>query len=286
MATSKRNTPKIPIINDDNKPWMIDACFKFRPDGNLRARGWVPKASCAADEWNPPQEMFSPPSEIEEIPQSEWKDRYEYLKANGALLSDVVKKRGPNGGRMKSYDQNGQGYCWFYSCIGAATVLRGKSNFPYVRFSGHAGACKIKNFRDQGGWCGLSRKFAAEVGLATAEDWPEQSMDRQYDNATTWANAAKHKITEDWVEIAPEYEQNLKFSQLASCLLGGDPCQVDFNWWSHSVTGLDVVPVEAGSFGLLIWNSWGDSWGEQGFSILQGSKAIPDGAVAHRVLAG
>jgi hypothetical protein len=57
----------------------------------------------------------------------------------------------------------------------------------------------------------------------------------------------------------------------------------DFNWWGHSVGGIRLVKVEAGSYGRKIRNSWTDSWGDRGFGILRGSKAVPDGAIAVRV---
>ena len=156
---------------------------------------------------------------------------------------------------------------------------------PHVRLSAHAVACKVKNFRDEGGWCGLSAKFVRENGIPTVGFWAEKSMSRTFDTAETWANAAKHKIDEDWVDLTrPVWGQNLTFDQVATCLLLGIPCALDFNHWSHSVCGLRLVRVEAGSYGIKIWTSWTDSWGDRGMGILRGTKAVPDGAVATRTV--
>jgi hypothetical protein len=37
-------------------------------------------------------------------------------------------------------------------------------------------------------------------------------------------------------------------------------------------------PVTAG-FGMRLRNSWGSGWGQAGFGVLAGSKAVPDGGV-------
>lgn len=227
-----------------------------------------------------PVEMFANPSDMKLIDKSEWSARIKERKEQKSGLRDI-RKTMANGAKHKSLDQNGQGYCWAYSIGSVIMFARGKNNLPYQRLSPHAVACKIKNFQDQGGWCGLSAKFARETGYPTEQFWPQKSMARGNDNAATWADAAKHKITNDWVDLAkPVYDQNLTFGQVVTRLLNNDPVAVDFNWWGHSVCAIDVDEVEPGSFALVIINSWTDQWGDEGEGLLRGNKALPDGAVA------
>lgn len=231
-----------------------------------------------------PEEMFAPPSELQIYPRSEWSAR---IKEKNELKSNIsdVRNRADNGQRMKSLDQNGQGFCWAYSVTATVMLVRAINNVPFARLSAHAVGCKVKNFRDEGGWCGLSAKFIREHGVPSVEFWKEKSMSRTNDTPETWANAAQHTITEDWVDLTRQvYDQNLTFDQLATCLLAGIPCAVDFNWWGHSVCAMDLVEVEPGSFGIRILNSWTDGWGEYGTSVLRGSKAVPNGALATRVV--
>jgi hypothetical protein len=47
------------------------------------------------------------------------------------------------------------------------------------------------------------------------------------------------------------------------------------------VCGLDLVSVNP--LQILIWNSWGDSWSQNGTGILEGSRAIPDGMLFAKV---
>jgi hypothetical protein len=264
------------LIDDD--PLDNDVVFRPKIDGELKGRGYDP--STVDDDIK--KTFGDPPSQMELIPQSEWHDRLTEMAAQNALLSDL-RMRGDAGKPIVSLDQNGQGYCWIYSTTMAAMMERVRRNAPYLRFSAHAGGCKVKNFRDEGGWCGLSAKFLREHGIPTVAFWPEKSMSRGHDKPETWANAALHKITEDWVDLTRAvYDQNLTFQQVATCLLSGSPCAVDFNWWGHSVCALDLVEVEPGSWGLRIINSWTDGWGEKGFAVLRGSKAQPNGAICVR----
>ena len=174
--------------------------------------------------------------------------------------------------------------CWFYSTTGCVMALRSIMHLPKVRLSAHAGAWKIKGGRDEGGWCGLSAKFHKEVGCPSVQFWAEKSMSRQYDKPETWANAALHKVTEDWQDITRDiYDQNFSLRQLDTCLLCNIPCATDFNWWGHSVMMGRLVKIENGSYGRRIRNSWSQSWGEKGWATLRGSKANPDSAIALRV---
>ncbi len=226
-----------------------------------------------------PVDMFATPNDMQLIPKSEWSARIKERKEKGSSLRNI-RKTMAGGSQHKSLDQNGQGFCWAYSIGGVIIYTRGKNNQPYVRLSPHAVACKIKNFKDEGGWCGLSAKFARETGYPDESVWPQKSMSRSNDTTATWENASRHKITMDWVDLAkPVYSQNLTFEQVVTRILNGDACAVDFNWWGHSVCAIDVDEVEAGSFALGIHNSWTDSWGEEGFGWLRGNKALPDGAI-------
>ncbi len=215
--------------------------------------------------------------DVDIIPQSEWADRLaEQIKAK-SQLSDI-RNGGKNGSVMPSVDQNGRGYCWAHSSTSAALICRAINNQPYADLSAYAVACIIKNYRDEGGWGEESLKFIADRGVPSGEFWPQQSVSRANDNPATWANAALHKFTSEWMAMD---SGNMK-AQLVTCLLLGIPVVTDLNWWSHSICTLDLVSISP--FRTRIWNSWSDDWSENGTGILEGSKAIPDDALAPRVM--
>ncbi len=260
----------IPIFDDES--FDPDKMFNPSVDGERKGHGLKLR------DWKEhPEDFLAPPSEIKVYSKNDWSAMLAEKKAKKANLSDYRT--------WDALDQNGQGFCWMYSGTGCVMVARSVGGQPYVRLSAHAGACLVKSFKDEGGWCGLGLKHLKDKGQPSIEFWAEKSMDRRYNTPQTWENALLHRVTEDYVDLTRQvWDQNLAFEQVATCLLNNDPCCVDMNWWGHSICALDLVEIERGSFGLLILNSWSNAWGDKGTGILRGSKAIPDGAVCIRTV--
>lgn len=222
------------------------------------------------------------PGQIPLIPRSEWDARFEEQERLESSLQHL-RDRQPNG--MPTLYQNGQGYCWAYSTTRACEYLRILMGLPYVQLSGHAIGCKVKRFRDEGGWCGLSAKFVAENGVPSTKVWPQGSMSQSLDSAATWAEAKKNLVTEDWRDWSVAlYDTDLTVDEQATLLFNNIPHMADYNWWGHSVLCTRWVRIERGSWGPRIDNSHGDSFGERGSAVLQGSRARHDGACALRVI--
>lgn len=264
------------IINDSNYLQHVSPVI----DGEHKSRGLVPRnfAACPFGSLQSAKAFDLPL-----IPESEWDARYDEMVEQDGFLSSI-RMRGNFGQMIPSLDQNGKGYCWAHSTTSAVLIARALANLPYVPLSAYSIACIIKNYRDEGGWCGESLDFLVKNGVASAQFWPMQSMSRSNDNAATRANMLLHKVTEGFYDLgSPIWNQKLTFNQLMTCLFLRIPCATDFNWWGHSVCAVDPVRISRGNWGIRIWNSWGDSWSEKGMGVLEGSKARPDGAVAIRV---
>lgn len=270
-ANESRNMATEIIIHDGNYQDHLDYVC---PDTGPKSKGLVSRnfsthpVGCYA---------CAKPFDLPLIPESEWQSRLDALIAAKAQLSDVRMTAGPNGGMIPSRDQDSYGYCWAHSSTSAALYVRAVNNQPYADLSAFAVAAIIKNWRDEGGWGAESLEFIAQRGIPTSEFWPQQSMNRSNDNPNTWNNAALHKFTE-WMDLDPN---NVK-AQLVTALLMGMPVVVDYDWWSHSVCAIDLVSLNP--FRIRIQNSWGDGWSDRGMGILEGSKAIPDSALAARVM--
>jgi len=216
------------------------------------------------------------PFDLPLIPESEWQDRLNAKVSNQDFLSEI-RKTSNFGQPIPSRDQDGKGYCWAHSTVSAVLLVRAANNQPYADLSAYAIACIIKGYRDEGGWNQQSMDFLFERGCPTSEFWPQQSMSRANDRPTTWDNAKLYAGIEG-MDLDP---RDMK-RQLVTCLLMDIPVAIDLNWWSHSICACDLVNLNP--FRIRIWNSWGDTWSEQGMGILEGSKAIPDGATALRVV--
>lgn len=224
------------------------------------------------------------PGQIKLIPESEWDARFEEQEREQSSLEHLRMRSNGSGGMIPSLDQNGQGYCWAYSSTAAVMMLRALMNLPYVRLSAHAVGCLVKNYRDEGGWCGLSAKHIAANGVPSVEFWKEKSMSRSNDTPECRANALGHAITEDWMDPnVAVYDHELTVQQYATLLFLNVPVPSDFNWWGHSVLALRWYRIEKGSWGPKILNSWTDGWEDNGMSVLRGSKGRPDGAVGLRL---
>jgi hypothetical protein len=236
------------------------------------------------------------------VPRDQWKARVKEQEAKKSRNSDILRAAG-----IPSMDQDGFGFCWGHSTTGALQGTRAAMGLPYVPLSAFCVCATIKNGRDEGGWCGLSAAFLREKGVCSQALWPQKDANyRKYDKPEVWADAAKHKIEEHWTDLTRDvYDQNLTFDQVATCALNNEFMAWDFNFWSHSVMGCDLVDlsnqdIRAGSgklmagpelvallaptdgFGIRLRNSWTDSYGDIGFAVLTGAKAIPDGALAIR----
>lgn len=266
------------IIGDDTyiPPSMMDGTF---------GRGLVPRDMASF-----PVGSFAPPASIKLIPRPEWSGRIKEMEADKSRLSDVLRRSG-----LPSLNQNDPrymqtraprwGYCWAYGTVGAVMAVREAMNLPRVQLSAFGVAYTIKGGRDEGAWGALSLDFAIKRGIPTEADWPNFEQRMRSESDPCWQTAQDYRVTGGWMELEPAaYDRDLTFDQMMTCLLNRIPVVVDLMWWGHCVYACDPVETSPGKFGIRIRNSWDDSWGDKGFAVLSGSKAIPDNAVAPAVV--
>ena len=127
-------------------------------------------------------------------------------------------------------------------------------------------------------------------GVVPQSLWPAKSMSRTYNTQANWKEAMKYRVTEGWIDLAASvYDRDLSNLQVGTLLISGVPVICDYNWWGHSVCGMDLVDVyptrsarDFSRYGIRILNSWTDGWGDNGTGVLKDSQAWPDGSVAPR----
>src|SRR5690606_20298234 len=92
--------------------------------------------------------------------------------------------------------------CWAYSTGGAIQALRAWTGAKHIPLNPHSVASIIKQGRDEGGWCGLSAEFNRNYGIVPTSMWPTHSRDyKRYWTEEAKKEAAKYRVTEDWVDI-------------------------------------------------------------------------------------
>jgi hypothetical protein len=231
-----------------------------------------------------PVAMGDSPAAMQLIDPSEDDARYEEQEATeSSLLHLFLRGDKP---AFELLDQNGHGYCWAYSTGHTIMLDRLKQNLPLVRINPHATAAIIKGGRDEGGWCGLSMKWARENGYALQGngpgEWPLHSRNLKYDTPELRANMAKYKAEEDWYDLGrQEWDQHLSNRQSATCGFMNIPTAKDYNKYGHSMAGLSRVRISAGEWGDVILNSW-VGFGYFGLCVIPDSTTRPNNAVALR----
>lgn len=297
------------LIHDGNAHLVMNPVV----NGDQKAHGLVPRDYAKHPVGSYP---WATAVDFPLIDPGEYATRLADMVAQKSQLSDI-RLTGNAGQSIPSRDQNGKGYCWAHSGVSAHLCIRALANDPYVDLSAYAVACIIKNYRDEGGWGAQGVDWEVQNGCPSSQFWPQQSMSSGNDTPAMRANAKLHLITAQWADLSQgQYDRNLTWAQVCTLVLCRNPVVTDYNWWSHSVCGIDLVngttaaarqttrdpisgklvdfptfervwainhPVTQG-FGLRIWNSWGDSWSDRGMGVLTGNKAIPDGAVAPRIV--
>lgn len=196
------------------------------------------------------------------IDRGEWRERIEERERNNATLKQQSLAAG-----IETVSQNGTNYCWSFGSTRALEIVEAvHQGQPHVPLSPTAVACKAKNFANRGGNTFDWIPIAARDGVPTAEAWPLNRRDRQYNTPEVWATGAAQRMHEWW-----ELPRN-SFDAMASCLLRGWPVIIGVAWWSHMICAVDLKALPGGVFGVEIWNSHGRNYGENGFAVLSERK--------------
>lgn len=183
---------------------------------------------------------------------------------------------GTNGKELPCKDQDGTNFCWSNAPVYCYEVVRLYANEDLIFFSPGSVAGPINRYTNQGGWGGEALKFMVANGVVPNDLYPPNQIRKMSADKMAAAEAVrgKFKVLEWWIceDLA----------DVVSCLLRGWPVAVGLNWWSHEITYTNALWVD-GELAIGFRNSWAMSYGNKGYSVLQGRKMHPDDAVTPRI---
>lgn len=233
--------------------------------GEERRFGCMPRVS------QPGSLKFAAPATFVAYPRNELSGR---IKDTGSALRKLSAFAG-----IRCKDQASTNYCHANSPALAIEILRAVQGESHVELSPGSIGGPVTGYRNDGAVIEDDLRQVVEFGAATVDFVPANQISKSGWKPGAVENAALHKVTQ-WWDLGNKDDR--MFLRCATLVLQGIPVCVGYNWWSHAVTLTGLVEISSGKFGFEFRNSWGASYGDDGYGILAEGKGTPDSAYAPR----
>jgi hypothetical protein len=201
------------------------------------------------------------------FPRSDWSAMIKEQKERKRRISDFQY--------FAPHDQDGLPTCWANGPAHAGTTMRVIQGLPLIYWSACSAAVPISGGHSGGDEWDAGMYFQ-KYGAAPQDLWANNDTSRSL-NSDNRIVAARSRYM-----MVMVFRLN-SFDEFASAALMDPPMTfaVAFNWWSHVISGGDLVEIEPGSFGMMYrnnWGSWGDNndLGQPGYITMREGHGTPD----------
>jgi hypothetical protein len=258
------------VINDDNYKQFIGDGHQVDFDGHTRlltARPRITPFGCYRNIPAAKPELL--------IPRSKWDEIIAKKDEEKSWLSDYILPE-EQIAITKAEDQNGRSLCWSYDVTINAIINRLKQGFPLVLLAAESVAGPITNWSDEGGWPETAMQRFISNGACPQSflDKPNSLSPSRWKSG--WETAcSEYKITE-WIDLD---FAGKTFDALVSAAMWGISCSTTYSWWQHAIANALRVRKVGRKYQVMAWNSWGLSYGTNGWFYLEEGKGTPDGGL-------
>ena len=217
-------------------------------------------------------DSIPPGADIEEIDLEEWPDLIADQDRNESSLYHIWKDS-PIG----ILSQKTISYCHAFSYVFHAMLGRAAMGLDYVELSASSIGGPVTGWRNAGAYIHDDLKQGRLFGACSTAFGPMLSTS-QRDFKPGWKEDALKYRTTEYVDVPPR-----DFKKHGSLLLRNKPVNVGLDYWSHAVSDLkvlDLYPARKATdwlrYGFMFANSWDKTWGDKGFGVRTGQKALAD----------
>ena len=179
----------------------------------------------------------------------------------------------------KILDQDGQGACNAFASVQALHVLRNAAGLPFVELSAGNLYGRINGGVDRGSVISDAIMELEKNGVCPASIVPQLEW-RPSRWPSSWrSEAKKFRVLEAW--DCPTFDHLASAIQLGFPVnlgvLVGNNFRPDSTGWvpdyrcgggGHAMCGLGLVFDQKRGWGIKVANSWGTSWGLNGFAVI------------------
>ncbi len=212
------------------------------------------------------------------IPRDQWPDLIADKDRQKSWLIDSVDA-------VNVKDQNGLGYCHAYGTVSCMEIALVYAGYPYEELSAESIGGPVTGWINEGADPSDDLEQAMRGGacLASFMDAPHSLNPSRWKSG--WEqDAMSRRVLEAWDLRLP----NKAFDAVVTASLLNMPVGLGYVWWGHFVHGGFQVRRQDSKYQILNRNSWGASYGEDGyFWLTEGTgrgQGTPDWAFAVRVV--